>query len=221
MLDAHTSAPIEQMSFSGNEEDALFLNDGRGHFDDACYQARLDNRGDGRSSAFADLDGDGDLDLVLRQLQAPKLQVFRNDLPPGRHWLRVALQGVKSNRMGIGALVRVRTGTTWQVRPIRAGHGFLSQGPAEAHFGLSAAATIDELVVEWPSGVDSRFANLPVDRLVRVREGAPAPELAAPPHAKLGADASPPLSLAALGIPTAGKPVLVNLWSPGCKPCAT
>jgi thiol-disulfide isomerase/thioredoxin len=215
------SVPVTQMSFSGGEEDALFLNDGHGHFQDCGFQARLDDRGDGRSSVFADLDGDGDLDLVLRQLQAPKLEVYRNDLDASRHWARVALEGVQSNRMGVGALVRARTGETWQTLPIRAGHGFLSQGPAEAHFGLGAATKIDELEIDWPSGQTSRFTAVPVDRLLHVREGAATPEVLEPRRTPLGPPALPGLDLGALGLePAPGKPTLVNLWSPGCAPCA-
>ena len=79
---------LESQSFSGNEEDTLFMNDGRGHFTDCAAQARVDLRTDGRASAWADLDNDGDLDLVMHQIQSPELRMFRNDLPAGRHWPR-------------------------------------------------------------------------------------------------------------------------------------
>src|SRR5256885_9930823 len=157
-------AKMTKMSFSGNEEDALFVNDGEGHFEDRCFQSRLDVRGDGRSSVFADFDGDGDPDLLLRQLQRPKLILFRNEAPPG-HWLRVELQGKKSNRMGVGALVRARFGAAWQTRLIRAGHGYLSQGPAEAHFGLGAGASKSGTVeVRWPSGLVQTVESVPADK---------------------------------------------------------
>ncbi|MBS2027522.1 MAG: ASPIC/UnbV domain-containing protein [Deltaproteobacteria bacterium] len=224
---------LMDQSFSGNEEDTLFMNDGHGHFTDCAAQARVDMRTDGRASAWADLDNDGDLDLVMHQMQSPELRVLRNDLPAGRHWLEVALHGTKSNRMGIGAKVTACAGSSCQVRWIKAGHGYESQGPAVAHFGLGGIEKLDTLKVEWPSGADQELHDVAVDRHVMWTEGEKDVHDARAPKVQLGPPPPPPLTLDALvkaatpgessdtllSAAKSGKPVLVNLWSPGCKPC--
>ena len=231
--DPKLTAGLSSQSFSGNEEDALFVNDGRGHFTDCAFQARVDLRSDGRAAAWADLDNDGDLDLVVHQLQGPELVVLRNDLSPGSHWLEVALQGVKSNRMGVGGKVTACVAERCQTRWIKAGHGYESQGPAVAHFGLGTAAQVDRLSIEWPSGLKQEIEKVPVDRHVLWVEGQPALRDAIAPQVALGPAVPPALSLASLRsaeakgptsaaletAATSGKSVLVNLWSPGCKPC--
>jgi len=209
------------------------MNDGHGHFVDCAAQARVDMRTDGRASAWADLDNDGDLDLVMHQMQSPELRVLRNDLPAGKHWLEVSLRGTKSNRMGIGAKVTACAGGNCQVRWIKAGHGYESQGPAVAHFGLGATTKLDTLKVEWPSGLDQELHDVAIDRKVRWAEGESALQAVHAPKIQLGPRPPPPLTLQALAQAAtsgeasealmnaahSGKPVLVNLWSPGCKPC--
>lgn len=219
------------MSFSGSEADVLFVNDGSGTFVDCAYLARLDDRGDGRSAVFADLDGDGDLDLVLRSLQSQKIAVMRNDLHGGARALRVRLQGTRSNRDGIGAMVRVQAVGRWQVRRVRAGHGYLGQGPAEAWFGLAGRAAADRVEVTWPSGTAQRFGPVPAGHRLTVVEGADAPSIEPFTRLAIGPPAPPPLGLGSLAaeadsgdaLASASRSpgaVVVNLWAPWCRACA-
>lgn len=213
------------MSFSGNEEDPLFLNDGRGRFADVGFEAGVDLRGDGRSSVFADLDGDGDLDLVVRQISSPKLIVFRNDGIPGTdtHWLALQVGAEGGAPHGLGRTVEVCVGKRCQRRELTAGHGYLSQGPAELHFGLGTAraATSVRLLGKGGGLGLSGTGPLAGDAAYRLVEGAkglkvePVARKAVP----FGPPATPDLTREALGVGKAGRPLLVNVWAPWCQPC--
>ena len=104
----------------------------------------------GRGLVAADLDGDGDEDLVLTQNDGPAM-VLRNESPPG-HWIRVRLQGKASNVHGIGARVVLKLGERTLVREVLGASGYLSQGPPELVFGLGDATQADRLSIQWPAG---------------------------------------------------------------------
>lgn len=220
---------LYQMSFSGNERDPLFINLGNGKFEDRGYQARTDLPGDGRAQAWVDLDGDGDLDLVVRQLQAPKLVVLRNDSTSNNKSIEVSLVGTHSNRMGVGALVKACVGTTCQTQELHAGHGFMSSAPVLAHFGLGTASAAD-VSVTWPTGEEQKLGSVPAGAKIRATEGKPGFETLMVKPFALGPAAPPPLTLQSLAAAAktsdaltaaakSGKPTLVNLWAPWCKPC--
>jgi thiol-disulfide isomerase/thioredoxin len=208
------------MSFSGNERDPLFINDGTGHFVDQGYAAGVDLPGDGRSGVFADLDGDGKLDLIVHQLNAPKVAVLRNDSAPDNHSLEVRAVGVHTNRMGLGVNVQACVEGTCQVREIHLGHGYLASGPAVAHFGVGKAQQVD-LRITWPvGGGEVRFKQVPVDGVVTITEEAPAFDFKPYARVPFGPPIPPGLT-ASVVVPSvkSGTPLVVNLWAPWCKPC--
>ncbi|MCA9757190.1 MAG: VCBS repeat-containing protein [Candidatus Eisenbacteria bacterium] len=106
---------------------------------------------DGRGTAWADFDRDGDIDWFVANADGANVFI-RNDSPATRHWIRVKLSGNASNDRGIGARVRVVAGGLSQIREITAGNGHRAQDETIAQFGLAAATVIDSLVVTWPSG---------------------------------------------------------------------
>ena len=145
-----------------------FESQGDGTFVEAADAARLVDTGQGRGVACFDADRDGDLDLVITNNKSTKSVVFyRNELAAGNHYLAIRLHGAGSNTHAIGALIEVRGGSRTQIREIRAGSHFVSQNPAEAHFGLGSATTVD-LTVFWPDGTRSVLAGVAADQLLSI-----------------------------------------------------
>ena len=123
----------------------------------------------GRGSAFADIDGDGDLDVVLTQTGGPPL-LLRNDQKLNRKWLRLKLQGTASNKDAIGAEIKVRVGgqTLWRaVSPTRS---YLSQSELPVTFGLGKEETVDSVEVHWPSGKVQKLTGLKLQAVNVVTE---------------------------------------------------
>jgi hypothetical protein len=141
----------------------LFLNDGRGNFRDVATQA-----GDGfaspkvaRGLAYGDFDRDGDVDVLITTNQGPAF-LYRNDVTSGNRSLRLKLVGTKSNRDGIGAVVRVFTPEGTQSRMVKTGSSYLSQSELALTFGLGKRDKADRVVIEWPSGRVEEFKNVAV-----------------------------------------------------------
>jgi hypothetical protein len=148
----------------------IYLNNRDGTFRDVSSEAGPDatRRVIGRGTAFADLDNDGDLDVVVACLDSKPL-VLRSDGAPG-HWLMFRTVGRRSNRDGIGARVTVRAGTLSQVWEVRRTAGIYSASDPRAHFGLGEATRAGLVRVEWPSGKVDEFKDVPADRHYRVDE---------------------------------------------------
>jgi enediyne biosynthesis protein E4 len=139
----------------------LFLNDGKGGFQDVAAQlgAGFATPKVARGLAYGDFDRDGDLDLLLTTNQGPAY-LYRNDLTSGNRSLRFRLQGTKSNRDGIGAVVRVTTPDGTQSRMVKTGSSYLSQSELAVTFGLAKRDKVDRVVIEWPSGQVQEFKNV-------------------------------------------------------------
>ncbi len=146
---------------------------GEGVFVEAATPYGLDSIRDARGLAASDFDGDGDVDLIVNNYNRPA-HYFANDAARG-NWLRVRLRGRTSNRDGIGATVRVETGTHRQMRVVTAGSGYASQSSRTVHFGLGTYDTVDLLEIKWPGGdrgsaVRQSFRDVSVNRLLVIDE---------------------------------------------------
>ncbi len=149
----------------------LFDNQGNGKFHDISASLGLSRPLVGRGAVGADLDRDGDLDLVITQNDGPAI-VLSNDLSGSSQSLEVRLIGRESNRFGLGArLELVGQDGKKQVRDLQSSSSYLSQGPPEVHFGLGSAGRIAQLTVEWPSGQIDRYQNLEAGYLYTLVEG--------------------------------------------------
>jgi hypothetical protein len=123
----------------------------------------------GRGSAFADIDGDGDLDAVLTQIGGPPL-LIRNDQKLGHHWVRFKLTGTKANRDAIGAWIKVRAGPLSMSRQVMPTRSYLSQSELPVTFGLGKLDHLDEVTITWPGGVREQVTGARIDALNVVRQ---------------------------------------------------
>ncbi len=112
----------------------------------------------GRGSAFADIDADGDLDLVITQVgRRPVL--LRNDQELGHEWVRVKLVGTKANRDAIGAIVELQAGGITQRQQVMPTRSYLSQSELPVTFGLGAAKKVDAVRILWPGGAVQELSD--------------------------------------------------------------
>jgi hypothetical protein len=131
----------------------------------------------GRGSAYADIDSDGDLDVVLTQVGGAPL-LLRNDQQLGHHWLRLKLIGSRANRDAIGATVRLKANSITQTRRVMPTRSYLSQSELPITFGLGAADRVEELTVTWPGGETATVVPPPVNTTFTIREAASGPAIA-------------------------------------------
>lgn len=112
----------------------------------------------GRGSAYADIDGDGDLDALLIQSHGSPL-LLRNDQATGHRWVRFQLRGTASNRDAIGAWVQVTAGGVTQSRQVMPTRSYLSQSELPVTFGLGKAEAIEAVEIRWPNGNRQRLEH--------------------------------------------------------------
>lgn len=148
----------------------LFRNLGNGTFEELSEQAgpALAALHSSRGCAFGDFDNDGDVDILIVNLNEPP-SLLRNDLAGKNRWLKVKLNEKKSNRCAIGARVIVRYGKRLQAQTVTSQASFYSSNDPRLHFGLGPETTAD-IEVHWPSGQVERFKDVAADQLVSIRE---------------------------------------------------
>ena len=154
------------------ESNTVFRNLGTGRFQDVTattgpsFQTPAVNRG----AAFGDLDNDGRMDLVVNVLNGAA-KVFHNTTRSGNHWLLLKLTGTRSNRMGIGARIRVTAvDGAVQYNHATTSTGYASSSDPRVHFGLGASRTAKEIQILWPSGVKQVLKDVAADRVLEVTE---------------------------------------------------
>jgi len=149
----------------------LYRNLRNGRFEDVSAKSgeaiRAENLG--RGCAFGDFDNDGDVDVIVNNLDGPPT-LLRNEGGSGNQSLLIKCIGTKSNRSAIGTRVRVTTGEHSQLAEVMSGSSYYSQSDFRLHFGLGSANKVDVIELSWPSGIKESFRDLPANQLVVIQE---------------------------------------------------
>jgi enediyne biosynthesis protein E4 len=124
----------------------------------------------GRGAAFGDIDNDGDVDVVINNLDGPP-QLLRNDGGNAGNSVLIKTVGVKSNRDGIGARIKIISGDLTQIGEVYSGGSYLSQSDLRVHFGLEKRTKIDLIEVHWPSGMIDKLTNVSANKILFIKEG--------------------------------------------------
>jgi enediyne biosynthesis protein E4 len=158
-------------NFSRLTPRVVFRNLGNGTFEELVDQAGpgIAAEHSSRGCAFGDFDNDGDMDILIVNLNEPP-SLLRNDLTGVHHWLKLKLIGTKSNRSAIGARVVVHYGTKRQVQEVLSQSSYYSVNDSRLHFGLGAEKVAD-IEVRWPSGLQEKFKAVAADQLIVLKEG--------------------------------------------------
>ena len=155
------------------KEPLLMLHNlGKGHFEKASDALGPDfiRPMAGRGLATADFYNDGDVGFAVN-VRGDYPELLRNDGGNGNHWLEVLLIGTKSNRDGIGSMLKLTSEGVGQVDQAKGGTSYMSASDPRIHFGLGKRTKIDSLAITWPSGQVDKLTDVPVDTIIAVKEG--------------------------------------------------
>ena len=162
---SHVNDRVEQFeSHTYREKDSVFVNNS-GNFREVSEDAGLNLIKAHRGAAFADFDGDGRIDAVVTSLGEPT-ELWHNVSPTPQHWIILRLRGVKSNRDGIGAVIRIGN----QYAEMTTTVGYASSADWGVHFGLGGVSVIDKIEILWPSGIKQTLKDVKADQVVSVIE---------------------------------------------------
>lgn len=173
VANGHVYAQIagRKLHLTYRQPKVLYRNLGNGRFEDVSASAGPAIRSENvaRGCAFGDFDNDGDVDVVVNNLDGPPT-LLRNDGGNRNHWIMIKCVGTRSNRSGIGTRVRVTTGGHSQIAEVMSGSSYYSQNDFRLHFGLGRASRVDRVELAWLSGVKETLRDLPANHLFVVEE---------------------------------------------------
>lgn len=197
--DMHTDLFVVVSNEIGKQENLLLLNRGDGTFDVVAHAGGAGGGtvGVGDTVTSVDYDRDGRLDLLIttggsmgRSEGLPSddgaYQLYHNIVANGNHWIGLDLEGTKSNRDGIGAVVRLTAGGVTQTQVQNGGAHFRAQNFQRLHFGLTKNTQVDKITVYWPSGVVQELHNVRAHQVVRIKEADTRPSPSSPAAAARG-----------------------------------
>jgi enediyne biosynthesis protein E4 len=123
-----------------------------------------------RGAAFGDYDEDGDVDVIVNELDGAPMLLRNDGGSKAGHWISLKLQGTKSNRNAVGARVELKAGGLTQIDEVHAGDSYISHSDWRLHFGLGAATMVDEITVRWPGGAVEKLTNVKANQVLKIVE---------------------------------------------------
>ena len=173
-VNGHVYPQMDQISSGAKykQNKLLFINNGDGSFCNASEQggAALTELRVSRGAALGDLDNDGQIDVVVEDLDASPM-ILKNEGDKTNHWMTLELGAKQGNPLAIGARVKVTTGKIVQTEEVRSGASYLSQNDLRIHFGLGKATQADEIEIRWNSGKIETLKNVSADKFYAISEG--------------------------------------------------
>jgi hypothetical protein len=173
LVNGHAFPEVEQKHIDIHFKDRriLYRNLGGGKFEDLSEHAgpAIAAPHSSRGLAIGDIDNDGVLEALVNNQGEPPSLMKQSSRPPG-NWVRIGLEGTRSNRSAIGARVRLSAGGITQSDEVRSGGSYLSQSDFGLHFGLGGARRVDRVEIRWPDGVTEEKAGLEANRTHKFKE---------------------------------------------------
>lgn len=158
-----------------NNENRLFKGDGQGNFTDVSVQMGINSNFTCRGLSCADYDNDGDVDMVFGVVATSaateeNILIYQNEITNNKHWVKVKLTGIASNKNGYGANIRIVVNGRSIIREVDGGSSYLSHHANVTHFGIDNYEKIDSLIVTWPGNNEDIFLNIPANKSLTVVE---------------------------------------------------
>lgn len=151
IIDANNWPAMNNRTFSGYQTNKIWINDGAGRFREVANAVGGALTLDSRSVAYADLDGNGSMDLIVANQHQP-VKIYRNHTHPDHNWVGFHLKGERSNKSAIGALVTLHWDGKQTIKTVSGGDAFSSQSQRPVHFGLGKIDSVEKVEIRWPSG---------------------------------------------------------------------
>lgn len=158
IIDAMNWPAMEGRTFSGYQTNKIWLNDGAGRFREVARSVGGDLTMDSRSVAYADLFGNGSMDIIVANQNQPVV-IYKNHVNPDHNWVGFQLKGVRSNHSAIGATLLLHWDGHVSKKFVSGGDSFSSQSQRAVHFGLGSSIDVDKVEIRWPSGIVQEIKN--------------------------------------------------------------
>lgn len=171
IIDAKNWPAMENRTFSGYQANKIWLNDGAGRFREVANNVGGALMLDSRSVASADLFGNGSLDVIVANQHQP-VKVYRNYVDRDHNWIGFDLEGTKSNRSAVGAIVMLHWDGKKSRKSVTAGEAFSSQSQRPVHFGLGNVDQVEKVEIRWPSGIVQVLENPDINKKHWIQEPA-------------------------------------------------
>jgi hypothetical protein len=167
----YSQLATRKLHLTYRQPNVLYRNTGNGRFQDVSASAgpAMSAENLGRGCAFGDFDNDGDVDVLINNMDGPPT-LLRNDGGNRNNWISIKCTGTRSNRSAVGTRVKVTSGGRTQIDEVMSGSSYYSQSDFRLHFGLGGATTAESVELAWPSGLKETFRDLPANRFFVIQE---------------------------------------------------